>query len=132
MYSQSHIATNLSIAISRICLDEGLVLLNKHLTLQIYYVFRSAFEKHEDDTGRSNFTANQHVLCLHTSNLPKFIWQPFYFVYFCLAEHLSNSAGIYLPWSRISSPLKPDQYFIFTTPVYDDMLTKRTDLNNLS
>lgn len=35
-YSQSHIATNLFTAISRICLDEGLVLLKEHLTLQIY------------------------------------------------------------------------------------------------
>lgn len=55
-------------------------------------------------------------------SLPKFTWQSFYFVYFCLAKHLSKIAGTQLTQGRTYSSSRPDRYFIFITPVINSCL----------
>lgn len=90
-------------------------------TLQIYYLYISASKEHKDDIGRGNFMTNQQVFCSHTSKLWKFTWQ-YFFVYFCLTKHLSNTAGTYLTQRRICSPPRPDNYFIFITPAINTCL----------
>lgn len=113
------ITRNISTATSKKCLGEELPFLNWHLTLSKCF---TSTDQHLRNTKMILAEAFLTQISKYSAHIvPKFTWQSFYFVYFCLAKHLSNTAGTYLTQGRIYSS-RPDRYFIFVTPVINRCL----------